>query len=215
MLKDIPYDVLKNEKRAYEIMLLYDRSGSSFIDIAKKFNLSPARARQIYRWLKIKQIRLCINHISIALGHDNLSQVNKVYEQAYECYQSRQYACAYLEKKYKSILTQYRCGEPGMPQRFIKSMPPLKRQLTKAEIERMIETREAENASFAEIAKELRITREKAKHIYDSHYHKQAVALVKALTAQTESPQERMDIWNYYFRNNFTPKRRYEMLIKK
>ena len=66
-----------------------------------------------------------------------------------------------------------------------------------------------------EIAKEFHITREKAKHIYDWHYHKQAVALVNALTAQVESPQERMDIWDHYFRNNFTPKRRYEILIKK
>ena len=215
MLKDVPYSVLKDDKRAYEIMLLRDRSDSSFTDIAKAFSLSPPRIRQLYNRLKIKQTRLYINRISLALGHDDISQVTKVYEQAYECYQDRSYACAYLEKKYRSILTEYRDGEPGMPAKFLKSLPPLKTEFTEQETKRIIEMREAKKASFVEIAKELRITREKSKHIYDWHYHRQAVALVKALTSQVESPQERMDIWDYYFRNNFTPKKRYEMLIKK
>ena len=215
MLKDVPYSVLKDDKRAYEIMLLRDRSGSSFTDIAKTFSLSPPRVRQLYNQLKIKQTRLYINRISLALGHDDISQVEKVYEQAYNCYQDRSYACAYLEKKYRSILTEYRDGEPGMSAKCLKSLPPLKTEFTEQETKRVIEMREAKKASFVEIAKELRITREKAKHIYDWHYHRQAVALVKALTSQVESPQERMDIWDYYFRNNFTPKKRYEMLIKK
>ena len=215
MLKDVPYSVLKDDKRAYEIMLLRDRSDSSFTDIAKAFSLSPPRIRQLYNRLKIKQTRLYINRISLALGHDDISQVTKVYEQAYECYQNRSCACAYLEKKYKSILTPYRDGEPGMPAKFLKALPPLKTEFTEQEMKRIIEMREAENAPFTEIAKEFHITREKAKHIYDWHYHKQAVALVNALTAQVESPQERMDIWDHYFRNNFTPKRRYEILIKK
>ena len=99
MLKDIPYSVLKNDKRSYEIMLLRDRSDSSFTDIAKAFSLSPPRVRQIYRRLKLRQIRLYINRVSLVLEHADISQVTKVYKEADECYQNRSCACAYLEKK--------------------------------------------------------------------------------------------------------------------
>lgn len=188
MLKDIPYSVLKNDKRTYEIMLLRDRSGSSFTDIAKTFSLSPPRVRQLYNQLKIKQTRLYINRISLVLGHDDISQVEKVYEQAYNCYQDRSYACAYLEKKYRSILTEYRDGEPGIPAKFLRSLPPLKTEFTEQEIKRIIEMREAENALFTEIAKEFGITREKAKHIYDWHYHRQSVAPCKGLNIAGRKP---------------------------
>ena len=72
MLKDVSYSVLKEDERAYKIMLLKDQDGYNFSDIAKEFDLSLARVTQIYRRLKIRQIRLYINHISVALGYDSV-----------------------------------------------------------------------------------------------------------------------------------------------
>lgn len=214
MLKDIPYNVLKENERAYKIMLLRDQYNNSFNDIAKELELSVTGVKQIYHKLKFKQIWLYINHISAALGYDNNSQIKKVFEQADKCYQDRTYACAYLEKKYKDILTEYRNGEPGMSQQFLKSMPPFKPKLNKKTVARIIEMRENEKASFVKIAKEFRITRQKAKYTYDWYYHVKMLELIKILQKKAKSEQEKREIWEYCFRNSYSSKNRYEMLRK-
>ena len=123
------------------------------------------------------------------------------------------YACAYLEKKYKDILIEYREGEPGMPPRFIKNMPPFRRKLSKETIARVVELREVEKASFITIAKELRMTRAKARHTYDMFYHEKVLALFHDLLEKAESREEKETIRNY-FRGNYSAKKRYEMLTQ-
>ena len=213
-MKDMPYSELNQDKRAYEIMLLRDQHGNTFTDIAKEFEISPQRVIQIYNKLKIKQIRLYINHIAAVLGYESTLQVKNVFDNAYECYQDRTYACAYLEKKYEDILIEYRDGEPGMPTQFIRNMPPFKPKLSKKTVARVIELRDVEKASFVTIAKELRMTQAKAKHTYELFYHKQVLALIKALQEKAESKEEKENIWNYYFRRYHSSKKRYDMLTK-
>lgn len=215
MLNDTPYDVLKEDERAYQIMLLRDQYNNTFHDIAKEFRISVKRVTDIYRRQKFKQIRLYINHISLVLGYEDHSQIKKFYEQAEECYQDRRYACAYLEKNYKDILTEYRNGEPGMPQEFMESLPPLKRKLSKKTVARIIERKETEQASFVEIAKEFGITQQKAKHTYDWYYHTKVLELIEILQKNAASEQEKSEIWEYCFRNHYSSKKRYEMLTKK
>lgn len=214
MLKDIPYSVLKQKERGYEIMLLRDQHGNTFTDIAKEFEISVTRVKQLYDNLKRKQIRLYINHIAAALGYESCSQIQKVYDNAYECYQDWTYACAYLEKKYKDILMEYRHGEPGMPAQFIRNMPPFKPKLSKKTVARVIELRDIEKASFAAIAKEFRMTQAKARHTYEWFYHKKVLALIEALQEKAESREEKAAIWDYYFRRCHSSKKRYDMLTK-
>lgn len=213
-MKDIPYSILKQDERAYEIMLLRDQYANTFTDISREYEISVARVVQIYNKLKIKQIRLYINHIATVLGYSSTSQIRKVYIYAYECYQEWSYACAYLEKKYKDILTEYRDGEPGMPAQFVKSIPPFKPKLSKETVARVVEMREVEKASFVAIGKELRMTQAKARHTYEMFYHKQVLELIKALEEKAESREEKSAIWEYYFRGNKTAKKRYDMLTK-
>lgn len=214
MLKDIPYSVLKQDKRAYEIMLLRDQYNNSFTDIAKEFEISTVRAAQIYHKQKFRQKNLYINHVSITLGHGSTSQIRKIFDEAYECYQDTAYACAYFEKKYKGILTEYRGGEPGMPAQFIKAMPPFKPQLSKKTIARIVEMREAEKASFVTIAKELRMTRAKAKRTYEMFYHKQVLELMEALESRAESYEEKVIIRDFWFKRYKSSKELYEALTK-
>lgn len=212
-MKDTPYSKLKEDRRAYDIMILRDQYHNPFTDIAGDYKISPIRARQIYSRIKIKQIQLYIRHISIALGYDNTAEVRKVFEAANECYQDFSYACAYLEKRYDRILDEYRAGEPGTSKQFIKNLPPLKGKLTKKTISRIVEMREAEKASFIAIAKELRITPEKAKHAYDDFYHQQVLEYVYTLQREAKGFDEKQAIWRRYFRNNQSPKKRYEMMM--
>lgn len=214
MLKEKPYRELKQDERAYEMMLLRDQHGNTFTDIAKEYEISAAWAVQKYNRLKIKQTRLYINHIAAALGHDSASQMENVFRNIYECYQDWTYACAYLEKKYKDILIEYRDGEPGMPTQFIRNMPPFKPKLSKKTVARVIELREVEKASFVTIAKELRMTQAKARHTYEMFYHKQVIALIHVLQEKAESREEKAAIWDYYFGRYHSSKKRYDVLTK-
>ncbi len=214
-MKDIPYSALKEDGRAYAVMLLRDQHGNTFADIAKEFEISAGRVIQIYNKEKFKQIRLYVNHIAAVLGHESTLQVKNVYDNAYKCYQDWVYACAYLEKKYKDILIEYRDGEPGMPAQFIQNMPPFKRKLSKKTVARVIELREVEKASFAAIAKELRMTQAKAKHTYEMFYHKKVLALINVLLKKAGSKEEKTAIWDFYFRKYRSAKKRYDMLMER
>lgn len=212
-MKDIPYSRLKEDKRAYDIMILRDQRGSAFSDIAKDYETSPVRTKEIYSRIKMRQIRLYIRHISIALGHENTAKVRKVFEAAYECYHSFPCACAYLEKKYKNILEEYRAGEPGTSKQMIKALPPLKRKFSEEMISRVVEMREAEKAAFTAIGKELDITPEKAKGIYNRFYSQKVLNYVEALQKEAKSQEERWAVWNRYFGNSLSPKKRYEKIL--
>lgn len=214
MLKDIPYSKLKQDGRAYEIMLLRDQYNNIYADIAKEYKMSVAWVTGKYNKLKVKQIGLYINHISIMLGYQNNAQIRKIFDDAYECYQDRTYACAYLEKQYKDILTEYRDGEPGMPVRFIKSMPPFKPNLSKKTIARVIEMREVQQASFVTIAKKLRMTQAKAKHAYEMFYHEQVWDRIKILEEKAGSVEERDAVWHHYSGRKKSYKKIYDLLIK-
>lgn len=215
MLKNIPYRTLKRDQRGYEIMLLRDQQGSTFADIAKECSISVASATQIYYKIKIKQIRLYMNHIAFLFKCEDDSQINEIYNNAYACYQDWGYACAYLEKKYNDILTDYRDGEPGMPAQFLKNMPPYKAKLSEAAVTLVVELRETKKMSFTAIGEELRITQAKARHTYEWFYHEKVMELVRALQDQAESAEEKAAIGDYYFRTYKTAKKRYDMLTKK
>lgn len=68
MLQDIPYNVLKEDPREYAILLRRDQNGAAWKEIAREFGLSPTRVAQIYRKMKLRQIRLYIRHVSIVQG---------------------------------------------------------------------------------------------------------------------------------------------------
>lgn len=214
-MKYFPYSILTQDKRAYEIMLLRDQHDNTFTDIAKDFDISAVRVKQIYNKTKIKQTRLYVRHISISLGYVNTSQIRKVFDNVYNCYKDWAYTCAYLETKYKNILDEYRDGEPSMPTLFIESMPPFKPKLNKKTVDRVIEMREVEKASYTAIGEELHMTQAKARHTYDGFYHKQVLELIKVLQENVASRVEKDAIWDYYFRRYTTSKKRYDALINK
>lgn len=214
MLKDISYDILKKEERNYSILLLHDQQGKSFTALARMYAVSIVRIRQIYNRLKFRQIRLYLNHLAVALGHDSLTEINALYQAALDCYRSPIYACAYLEKKYNRILTAYRNGEPGMPQAFLRALPPFRRSLGQKEISRIIELRETQKYTFKKIAQELRITPEKAESVYEHFYHTQVMALIEAMIEKAATEEEKEKIWNDHLHNQLSSKRRYEQLTK-
>ena len=213
-LTDIPYNTIKENTRAYEILLLRDRNGSTYADIGKQYNLSAIRVAQIYHKLKFKQIRLYIRHIAFTLGHENTAEIRDEYTAAYEGYQDWRCACAYLEKTYGDRLTAYRGGEPGMPEAFIKALPPLKCKFGEKTTSRIIQMREEEKLTFIAIAEKLWITPAKAKQLYNGYYHEQVMAVIQALQERAQTKEEKDAIHSGYFHSKLSAKQYYEWLTR-
>ena len=138
----IPYSKLKENERAYEIMLLRDLYDNTFADMAREFETSRTRIAQIYCKIKIKQLRLYAQYLAAVHGHENASafRINSIYD----CYLDSKYVSAYFEKEYGDILTEYRSGEPGIPEQFIEALPPFTGALSAEVLDRMIQLREIE-----------------------------------------------------------------------
>lgn len=213
-MNDRPYSLLKQDANAYEILLLRDQQELPFSAIAKRFGLSISGARQRYYRLKDKQNALYIQHIAAALGCENISQIKESCWEAYIFYQSIPCVCAYLEKTYGDLLTAYRAGEPGMPERFIRKLPPFRKHLSEKTIARVAAMRDEEHASFAVIAKALHITPEKARYTYDQFYHRQVIMLLGALQETAATPQEKKAMQDWCFNAYKSSKKRYDALMQ-
>lgn len=213
-MTDIPYSTLQEDKTGYQILLFREQQNQSFTAIAHQLGVSPARVRQQYTKMKVRQVRLYIRHIAIALGHENTAQVRNVFSTAMECYQNYPYACGYLEKTYGEILEVYRAGEPGTSQEILEGLPPCPAKLGEKEIARIVAMREEEKVGFRAIGRKLNITPEKARHTYEMVYHRKVLKYVEGLQQQARSWEERMELWRRYFDGHQSAKTRYETILE-
>ena len=212
-MNDIPYSTLQEDKIGYQILLLREQQNQSFTAIASQLGVSPARVRQQYTKMKVRQVRLYLRHIAIVLGHENTAQVRNVFSTAMDCYQNYPYTCGYLDKTYGEILESYRAGEPGTPQEMLEKLLPCPVKLGEEEISCIVTMREEEKASFRAIGREFHITPEKARHTYEMVYHHKVLEYVEGLQQQAKSWEERMEFWRRYLGGSMSAKRRYERLL--
>lgn len=211
VLQDKPFSILKENESAYEILILRDLYDNKFKDIAVEMGISVERVRQKYNKRKVLQARLYIRHLSVALGHDNSSLILKEYQQAEAFYIDRTFAVAYFEIKYGDILSEYRGGEPVISKDFLDKVPPLIIGWDDKEVEAsIVQMRDVEQIPFKKIAEQYCITVPKAKHIYESYYHKQFMKLVRKID---ELENERNAGLRYYDRAR-TGKKRIALILE-
>ena len=214
MLTDIPYNELKKDKRAYEIMLLRDQYGNSFSDIASVYEISGNCARKIYHKIKNKQVHLYARHIALALGHTNTARMMREVSLVDEFYWDIAYVCTYLEKTYYEILLDYRQGEPGMPRQSMRTLPPFRKRLSKNTIQKVVTMRENEGASFQKIARECKLTQPKARRVYEMFYHDKTLKIIEEMERKLKTCKEKMELEHDCFDNALNAKERYEMVVK-
>ncbi len=213
MLREIPYHTLKNHNpQAYEILLLRDREDYTFANIAKVKKLSALRVSELYRKIKASQIKLYINHLALVNGHENVKEFKSLYNDIFEWYQDIQHAVAYLEMQYNEILTEYRSGEPGTSEQFIHSLPPFNAKLYIFQIKLVLILRDKRKKTYVEIGNSLHMTSFKAKSIYEQYYGTKSRELVRWIEADQQIKSGA--IWNCYFRNNLSNKKRYERILQ-
>lgn len=206
----MPYRVLTQVKQAYEIMRFRDL-GYPYTAIAKKYGTSAARVRQTYSRMKQKQIRLYIRHIA---EKEDPRCVWQLCQKLYECYQNRAGVCAYLEKRYPDILKEYREGEPGMPEDFLESLPPLILELSGEVIAGMIEMRKKEKKTFSEIGRQFHLTQERVKKLYDRFYGVKIEKLLEQLEKKEKPPEEIRRLRQRYIMTQRPGKAAYDRMIE-
>lgn len=74
--------------------------------------------------------------------------------------------------------------------------------------------RDQHESTFTSIAKKLHITPAKARHTYENFYHKQTVALIRDLKEKSKFNERELDIFEYYFTNYKSSKKRYDALME-
>ena len=211
MLNDIPYkNILKYERR-YEIWRLHDVDNNSFAKIAKKYGLSVDTITSDYYKILSLKLNYYVNHLSIVHGHIDTTYFKKISLKAYECYRGMKYVLAYFEKEYAAILSEYRNGEPGLPEQFLLDLPPLREGFRKRTISSLIYLRETKGMTYSAIGKRLRLTKEKVTDLYNHHYHVLYCQLLEKLIEITGDASLNNDHWDTYQLKNV--KKKYDDLI--
>lgn len=214
MLDDVPYSYLKESyPEKYEIMLLRDLYENTYADIAREMKKSNIRIIQDYHYIKIRQARMYIIHLSIAHGYSDSKFFHDLYVQARDCYADWQCASAYLEKRYKTILDEYRAGEPGMSKKILSELPPFRKRWSQKTVQDIIEWREKERKTFIEIGRLLKMTKFKAEDLYDMYYHKKFMSIINTMKKEF-GEKKAEEIMDDYYDKSYKPKKRYDLLCE-
>jgi len=171
MLSEIPYKNIMRHNRKYDVWVLRDVYGNTFVDIAKEYGVSRGTIVSDYNKILFLKLSYYVNHLSIVHGYKNTTHFKEIWRTALECYCCMKYAVAYFEKEYTDILSEYRDGEPGMPERLLRDLPPLRNEFSKRTVSSIIRLRETNGMTYAAIGKRLRMTKEKAEELYNHYYH--------------------------------------------
>lgn len=164
-------ELMKVDSLQYQILEMRMKYNMSYHEIAKKLNKSHILIRKQYR-----MICACI----FKSYSQYLQELGVLKDTTYlmDFYKSYPHAIAYLENNYADILSSYRSGTPSLFSDTIVNLP-VYRILSKDQMatleNRIIHAREKEKKSFISIGNEYNITRNKAKHIYESYYHRKVL----------------------------------------
>ena len=198
MLNDIPYKNIMEHKRRYDIWLLHDVYNNNFANIAKRYGISVNTiVSDYYKVLSLK-LKYYVNHLSIVYGYKDTIHFREIWRNAYECYRGLNYVVAYFEKEYSAILSEYRNGEPGLPEQTLLNLPPLRNKFNKQTISSVIRLRETNKMTYVAIGKKLRLTKEKAEDLYNHHYHVLYCNLLEKLIEITGDTDLSRKYWDTY-----------------
>ena len=195
-------EFIKNHKTHYEIVKL-KQQGKTYKEIAYDTNLSAGRVIQkYYQFLyKLNKCYCCyLNSIKIEI---NLYDIMNFYE-------NPALSAAYLEENYQAYLNTFRVGEPVMFG-YYKDFPDY-RKLSDAQIltleKQILEAKECQNKNFTVIGKELDLSKEKAKCIYDHYYRKKVLSAIDRI-----QPMVNFSYSGYVFHYSHTERKRWQLIL--
>ena len=212
MLREIPYKKILDNGRKYDVWLLRDLYDKTPHEIASEYGVSVSCIISDYKKILLLKIQYYVNHLSLVHGYEDTEHFRKIWGSASGCYRGKKYVVAYFEKEYADILSEYRDGEPGLPEQFLQALPPLRMEFGKRTISRVIRLRETDGMTYAAIGKRLDMTKEKAEYLYNFHYYALYAALTEKLIVKTGNNDLRSK-----YQKNFqvgSGKKKYDCLLK-
>lgn len=161
----------------YQILEMRLCQGKSFSEIANIFNRNISTVRQRYQTFSWSLYKCYLWYLkSIGFHIDALD--------IFDFYENISNAVAYLEKTYSEPLNIFRAGRPPLFLEGVKDFVPYRklseRQLLNLE-KKIVEARENQNRTFVDIGKNLKITSEKTRWIYDYYYHKKVLEAIRRI----------------------------------
>lgn len=214
MLKAVPYDAIKKNQRAYDIMLLREQQGKTLAAIAKEYGVSPNRIREIYNRQKRKQARLYIVRIGAGPWEGNRRVDRKGLRAGPGLLSGPGLR---LRLSGKGVRGHFNPLPPGGAGGFSGTdTVPAAPKAPDGPGDGGPDCGDAGGGErvLCPDCPALDITRAKARHTYDWYYRQRAMELIQPLMDQARTQEERWEIWNRYLRGSASPKRRYEMLAK-
>ncbi|MCI9274089.1 MAG: hypothetical protein HFE39_09090 [Clostridiales bacterium] len=189
----------------YQILEMKFKQGKSYKEIAGELNKSIITIGQRYRMFRWSLYTCYYRYLkSIGLEVDAKDIRN--------FYQSSSHAVAYLEKTYSEALTLFRGDETPVFLENVKNLPPY-RKLTDRQVlnleKKIVKAREGQGRTFADIGKELKITKEKTRRIYGHYYHKKVMKALDRIEAHTGNEGS-----YFIFDYSDSSRKRWELIVK-
>ncbi len=178
---------------------------NTYKEIGHVLNISPTRARQRYYdfcYKLYKCYRIYLEHLQMEINtHDIL-----------EFYKSITIAIAYLEKTYKEPLDLFRHGEPPIMFGYHKKFPNY-RKITDIQLlnfeKKILEAKRNKHKRDIDIARELKLTKEKVKDISDLYYHKKVLK-----TFDIIQPTVNFCFSDYVYKYSDSPEKRWKLILE-
>lgn len=167
----------------YQILEMKLKQGKSYSEIANNLKRSIATIGEHYRKFSWNLYECYFRYLkSIGLSIDASDII--------DFYETVSIAVAYLETTYSEPLNVFRGGKPPVFLENVKDLIPY-RKLTRRELlnleKKIVEAREIQNKTFVYIGKELKITWEKTRRIYDFYYHKKVLEAISRIGPNTNT----------------------------
>lgn len=189
----------------YQILEMKFKQGKSYSEIAEILNKSIGNVGQRYRmfsWSLYRCYAAYLKSIGIKVDATDISNF----------YESSSYAVAYLEKTYSESLNLFRGDKSPVFLENVESLPPYRkltdRQLLNLE-KKIVKARESQGRTFVDIGKELKMTREKTRWMYNHYYHKKVMLALERIEAYMGK-----EVLYFIFNYSNCSRKRWELIVK-
>lgn len=196
-------EFMNRNKLDYEIVKL-KHAGKTFQEIGNQYKLCGAGIAHKYRKFLFRLFK-CYHQFLSSNG------IMDAYE-FLEFYVSIAITIAYMEHVHDDSLSVLRHGEPPLLAEFYTDIPPF-RNLTEGQVKtfetRIVEEKDQQNKTYADIGKALNLTADKVKRMYQFYYHQKCLKAIEII-----EPKVDFSFIDYIFDYSYYPQVRWQLIVK-
>lgn len=194
-------DFIKKNSESFQIHHML-KQGKSYKEIASCLGRRVSLVRAKHKTFSYEMYQCYLKYL-ISIG----IQI----EDIYDFYRNADYANAYLEKSYSQELNMFRDNNPPL---FLEPTNDLPYRNLSKEQEKVIqiiivEARNQQKKTYYNIAKELKLTTEKTKWMYEIYYHQKIMKALKRLPHTDD-----FSLWKSLHNHSTSTYTRWNLIVK-